>query len=184
MANSFVRGYNQFVRYVLLCNIVCFFGSCWLVLSMDKKRTPPKGRPMTESQLQTKCVSWFNSNFPELRGLLYHNYNNPRNAVSGARLKAQGLVAGIPDLSLAAGSMLYIELKTEGGRVSIEQKSIHRQLEASGFEVKICWDLEEFVRAVVDHLDGFNFIEYSYAWNYDENKLEREGPQGINFIGV
>ena len=47
---------------------------------------------MTEAQFQTKCVSWFNDNFPELRGLLYHNYNNPRNAISGARLKAQGLV--------------------------------------------------------------------------------------------
>ena len=149
---------------------------------MKTTKTPPKGKPMSENTLQTKCVSWFNSQFPELRGLLYHNYNNPRNAIAGARLKAAGLVAGIPDLSLAVGSMLYIELKAEGGKVSIAQKSIHRQLEAAGFTVVVCWDVDEFAREVVDHLDGKHFIEYSYAWNYCDNRLERKGPEGVNLV--
>lgn len=70
-----------------------------------------------------------------------------RDAVTGARLKAEGVRAGIPDLFLAVPrgvwAGLFIEMKRRrGGRASPEQQAMHACLAASGYRVSVCrgWD--------------------------------------------
>jgi hypothetical protein len=151
---------------------------------MEKKRIPPKPRQMSEATLQTKCVSWFDEEFKELHDLLYHNYNNPPNRIAGSRLKKQGLRKGIPDLSLAAGNLLYIENKTETGVLSDDQIKVHSQLKKAGFQVVVCRDLSHFKEIVINHLDGFTFDnKYSYKLNYAKNSLFCENDSKlINII--
>ena len=71
----------------------------------------------SEAKIQHKCVMWFDAEFPEYRGLLYHNYNNPPNKIQGRILKGLGLRKGVPDLFLAlpinGRPGLYIEMKNE-----------------------------------------------------------------------
>lgn len=70
-----------------------------------------------------------------------------RDAVTGARLKAEGVRAGVPDMFLAVPRKnapgLFLELKKQkGGRVSENQKNVHEALSEAGYPVRICrgWD--------------------------------------------
>ena len=68
---------------------------------------------MTEDRLQQECFIWHSNTYPNKRGLLYHNFNNPRNAIQGAKLKTMGLVSGVADLTLLHKTKTYFfELKT------------------------------------------------------------------------
>lgn len=68
----------------------------------------------------------------------------------GGKLKAQGYVAGTPDILIVYnGFAHWIELKTEKGRVSPEQKAVHESLRASGAWVMVCRSLPE-VQGVLD----------------------------------
>ena len=110
-----------------------------------RNETPPKGRGESENRLQQKCFKWFSESFPELNGLMWHNYNNPRNKVQGAQLKTMGLIAGVPDLVFVGnGVPVFFELKTKTGRVSEVQREIHAKLREHGMVVHIIRDVEEF----------------------------------------
>ena len=75
--------------------------------------------PISESKLQQTCYTWFWNHYPDLRGCLWMNYNNPKNAAHGAVLKGMGLVAGVADMSLLANGKFYgLEFKTPTGRQS------------------------------------------------------------------
>lgn len=64
--------------------------------------------------------------------------------VRGAQLKGRGVKPGWPDIHFVCrGLPCYIELKTRRGRVSPEQKEIHRMLIAAGAHVAVCRSLEE-----------------------------------------
>jgi hypothetical protein len=71
-------------------------------------------------------------------------------------LKAEGVVAGVPDLMVAdprgqfAG--LFIEMKVKPNRPSKEQKEIIKQLEAAGYKVAVCYCFEDFEKVVSDYL--------------------------------
>jgi hypothetical protein len=102
---------------------------------------------MTESQLQQTCFMWFhNEAYKDQRGRLYHNYNNPPNAIQGAMLKGLGLTKGVADLTylLPDGKMLFIEMKTEIGIQSKEQIAWQELVESLGFEYVICRSFEQF----------------------------------------
>jgi hypothetical protein len=97
-------------------------------------------KDMSEDQHQKEVIVWFWNNNRDLRGLLYHNYNNPRNAIQGALLKGLGLMKGNPDLTLAIPrggfGALYIELKKIGGKPRPEQIIQMDRLERAGNCVK------------------------------------------------
>lgn len=99
-----------------------------------------------EHRLQAACVKWFDFQYPNLKHLLFSIPNegarSPRN---GARLKAMGRRAGMPDMVyLGATSVTFVEFKTPKGRLSKEQKEMHTKLVASGFNVVVIRSLEEF----------------------------------------
>jgi hypothetical protein len=89
-----------------------------------KKFNPCRARPSDEEHnIQTQCVEWFNTEFPNLKGRLFAVPNGGRrDKRTAAKLKAEGVVAGVSDLILLLPNKSYgallIELKTPKGRQS------------------------------------------------------------------
>ncbi len=111
----------------------------------------------SEAQHQSAIVKWFWNRFKDYRGLLYHNFNNPRNAVNGAQLIALGLMKGNPDLTLAVPrggfGALYIELKKPGEKPRPEQLKQMDRLENAGNKVSWSDNAEEAAEIIVNYLN-------------------------------
>jgi hypothetical protein len=94
----------------------------------------------TEHAHQVTVVNWFRKTYPNY--LIYAVPNGELRAMSVAqRLKAEGVVSGIPDLEIIIdnGVTIRVEMKKEkGGVVSKEQKAIHAKMEELGHKVLIC----------------------------------------------
>ena len=91
----------------------------------------------TEHVEQREFVSWFRKTYPAIRILAIPN-GSQRSRTTGARLKAEGVVAGVPDLFIPAWD-LWIEMKrADGGSVSTQQKDWHRYLESIYHTVFVC----------------------------------------------
>lgn len=71
-----------------------------------------------------------------------------RDAVTGARLKAEGATAGVADLEILLnnGKSVFVEVKTEKGRQSDEQKEFQRRVEKLGFEYLIWRSVDDAVK--------------------------------------
>ena len=88
----------------------------------------------TEHEEQREVVRWFRQTW---QGVLIHAIPNggARSKATAGRLKAEGVVSGVPDLFVPAWR-LWVEMKrTKGGSLSPEQKDIIRQLESVGYWV-------------------------------------------------
>jgi hypothetical protein len=97
------------------------------LLAKANKRTNRKVSSDEEHRLQAACVRWFNLQYPQLEGRLFAVPNGGRrDAVTGAKLKAEGVVPGVSDLILLKRNRHYgallIEMKTSKGRLSPWQK--------------------------------------------------------------
>ncbi len=91
---------------------------------------------------------------PEL-ALLYAVPNGGhRHKATAARLKAEGVKRGVPDLCLpvARGGAhgLYIELKTERGKTTPEQLGWIRALRRQGYAAEVCHGWES-ARSMIEH---------------------------------
>ncbi len=88
----------------------------------------------TEHEEQREVVRWFRQTWP---GALIHAIPNggARSKATAGRLKAEGVVSGVPDLFVPAWR-LWVEMKrTKGGSLSPEQKDVIKQLESVGYWV-------------------------------------------------
>ena len=89
---------------------------------------------------------------PALRHVPHPN-GGRRNKITGARLKAEGVVAGVPDVFLASPRQgvhgLYIEMKRQrGGTVQATQKELITALRQAGYRVEVCkgwWEAREVI---------------------------------------
>lgn len=107
---------------------------------------------MTEAQHQATLIKWtqqptIRQAFPEL-ALLHHIPNGgSRNPIEAKHLKQQGVKSGVPDLHLPVSRKgfngLYIELKTEKGRPSENQKWWIDSLKKQGNYACVCHGWEE-----------------------------------------
>lgn len=110
-----------------------------------------------EHNIQVACVRWFNLQYPQYRGLLFSVPNGgARNLVTAAKLKAEGVVAGVADLLLLVPKQwafaLCIEMKTTKGRQSPEQKEWQAKVEGEGYRYAVCRSIEEFMDTINDYL--------------------------------
>jgi hypothetical protein len=73
-------------------------------------------------------------------------HNNARNAIDGARLKSQGMIAGVSDMILLRENRppLCIEFKLPNGRQAPAQKEWQSVAESTGAEYVIIRSLEDF----------------------------------------
>ena len=112
----------------------------------------PKLKPETqpsEHLEQVRLVSWFRRQYPSVRIFAVPN-GGARSGLQGAKLKAEGVSPGVPDLFVPAWN-LWIELKREaGGTVSPVQKDWIAYLEAIGHKVIIGRGFEDAKRQIED----------------------------------
>jgi hypothetical protein len=67
-----------------------------------------------------------------------------RSRITGAILKGQGVVAGVPDLLLIHGGRVYgLELKSANGRTTDVQRETHARMREAGAIVSTAWGLDE-----------------------------------------
>lgn len=97
--------------------------------------------------------------WPELE-LLYHVPNGgSRNRVEAARLKAQGVKPGIPDVCLPVARCgyhgLYIEMKRQhGGVLSEDQKEKIPKLRDQGYRVEVCKGFQQAADVIEAYMEG------------------------------
>lgn len=102
---------------------------------------------MNEKQIQAKAFQEVWNRYPQTRRLIFHVPNGgSRNKIEGMQLKAQGVVAGIPDiLFIWKGTVYPFEFKTGTGNLSPAQIDIHSTWKGQGIETMIVRSPEEFV---------------------------------------
>lgn len=118
------------------------------------RRAKARAKPRDEEhRLQAACVRLFRLKYPRWRHLLFAVPNGGRrDAVTGARLKAEGATAGVADLILFIPNRrhggLAIEMKTPNGRQSKEQREWQRKCEEAGNKYVLCRSAADFLREI------------------------------------
>ena len=121
---------------------------------------------MSEHSEQVALFKWagFNRrNLPEVALMFAVPNGGARHPATAARLKAEGVRAGVPDIFLPASrgcwNGLFIELKrprtvTERkGRVSAAQQEWAARLLTAGYRVAVCYGWGEAVSVIAEYLD-------------------------------
>lgn len=126
------------------------------ILNADKpRRRPPRDE---EHLLQCRCVRWFRLQHPRLAHALFAVPNGGRrDKLTGAKLKEEGVLAGVADLILlkrtARHGALLIEMKTPTGRQSTAQREWERLITQGGeYRYVVCRTLDEFINEVSRYL--------------------------------
>ena len=112
---------------------------------------------MRELEHREQCafIRWVRYAHPGLLVAAIPNGGN-RDAITGKKLKDEGVMAGFPDILVArqgkAYPMLFIEMKSAKGKLSESQKEVKGRLESEGYLVVVCHSWEEAKKAVEDYL--------------------------------
>ncbi|MFA6241953.1 MAG: VRR-NUC domain-containing protein [Candidatus Hydrogenedentales bacterium] len=126
------------------------------VVQATKKRIRQRTKPLlssrrSESQDQQALVRWWDANCGqwnlEPNDLMAFPLQGARTKKNGARLKAEGMRAGTPDLFLAVPALescgLWIEMKSEKGRTTDAQDIELERLEKRGYSTAVCCGFDE-----------------------------------------
>lgn len=123
-------------------------------------KNPPSNLPQPRKHAQTgktlfpsehieqvHVVAWFRRTFPGVELWAIPNGGERRKA-EAARLKAEGVTAGVPDLFIPAWR-LWVEMKRQkGGKVSKEQKEKAEYLKSVGYHVEVCRGAAEAIEFI------------------------------------
>ena len=113
----------------------------------------------TEHSEQVALFEWARAN--EARhlqlGLLFAIPNGgKRHVVTGKKLKAEGVMSGVPDIFLGVPRNgkhgLFIELKVGKNKPSKNQLWWIHSLRAEGYAVEVCYGFLETQTAIIDYL--------------------------------
>ena len=114
--------------------------------------------PDSEHYLQSRCVRWFDFQYPGLSNLLFAIPNGGKRskAVAG-KLKAEGVRKGVADLFLSVPVMgvhgLYLEAKFKTGKQSPEQQQFQSDVERMGYQYSEFRSEEEFMQIIKTYLN-------------------------------
>lgn len=101
----------------------------------------------SEDHEQMMFVQWFRREYPGVRMFAIPN-GGARHPAVAAKLKATGVVKGVPDLFIPAWR-LWIEMKRQkGGIVSQEQKDWMAYLESNGYRCAVARGCEDGITLV------------------------------------
>lgn len=117
------------------------------------KHKPKISSRITEAQLQSQSIAWFRLQYPQYAKLIWANPNGgSRHILEAVNLKRQGVLSGVPDVTLAVprGTYhgAYIEFKRKGGKLSESQKEMMERLGQQGYYCVMIDEFEEFVKFV------------------------------------
>lgn len=119
---------------------------------------PPVPSESVEQRSLFRWAAWASGKHPELARLFHIPNGGARSAATGARMKAEGVKRGVPDICLPVprGSFtaLYIELKRQdgGGKATDEQKAWMEFLTSEGSCALECWGFDEAKAAIERYL--------------------------------
>lgn len=98
---------------------------------------------------QVQTVSWFRKTYENVKIFAIPNGGH-RNKITAAKLKAEGVTPGIPDLFVPEFN-LWIEMKRQkGGRLSDNQKAMRTYLMSCGHDFLMCQGFEDAKRQIID----------------------------------
>lgn len=109
-----------------------------------------------EHNLQVACVRWFRYRYP--KALIFAIPNGgQRNAIVAAKLKAEGVMAGVPDLLIPCARGVYhglfVEMKNgKKGRVSEAQSVMMDRLQGEWYKCAVCRSFDEFKATVEQYM--------------------------------
>lgn len=119
------------------------------------------GRSMKqpEHQHQTALFRWAGYQTrrrPELSLMFAIPNGGRRDAVTGARLKAEGVKPGVPDIFLPVARQewhgLFIELKAGRNKLTQAQTAWHAHLSQQGYRVAVCYGYEAAIEVIEEYL--------------------------------
>ena len=124
-------------------------------------------KPMRRTQVdfegteQVALMRWLECRFQAAYAVTWHTPNGGRrDKVTAAKLKAQGVKAGIPDLQLAMARGgyfgLFIEFKAtppHDAEVSKSQKDMLAKLQGQGYLAIVCRGMNEAMAQIGAYLD-------------------------------
>lgn len=114
---------------------------------------------MTEGQEQEALFDWirtFEKALPILT-LIHHVPNGGhRNKATAARLKAQGVRAGVPDISIPIPRHgyygLYIEMKVGDNKLTKEQRAFAKKITAEGYCFRVAYSHQIAKNMIINYL--------------------------------
>jgi len=118
-----------------------------------------------ESKMQQSCVAWFRMQHRKHTMLLFAVPNGSKlsgsqkqRAITGKRLKSEGVVAGVADLILMIPSGDYsglcLEAKTATGRQSDSQKDFEKAVLSVGYGYALFRSLKGFQEIIKSYLEN------------------------------
>lgn len=110
-----------------------------------------------EHKLQVSMINWFRLQYPSMRHNLFAVPNGSRrDAITGRKLKEEGVLAGVSDLIFLKSNRHYgallIETKTKKGTQRDSQKEWESKITADGYKYVIVRSLNEFIEVITDYL--------------------------------
>jgi len=107
----------------------------------------------SEHSEQVGFINWFRVKYPNV--LIFAIPNGEKRAITVAkRLKAEGVVRGIPDLLIPQWT-LWVEMKRiSGGRLSPEQKAMIQYLEGIGQKVIVAKGAADASKQILEFCDA------------------------------
>ena len=114
---------------------------------------------LSEHQEQVALIEWANwntNNYPELELLFSIPNGGRRDGRTGAKMKREGVKAGVPDLCLpvARGGYhaLWLEMKAGKGRTTASQDWWFDRLSKEGHQTAVCWGYEAAREVILEYL--------------------------------
>ena len=106
-----------------------------------------------EHQIQKAIAQYL-----DIRGYCWWAVPNggSRSLITATRLKAEGVKAGVPDITLIHNGMFYgIEVKkpktsTPMGRLTVKQKTMIRSIEGAGAEVGVVYSVADVIELLIE----------------------------------
>ena len=111
----------------------------------------------SEHKEQSMLIRWFRLQHPNI--VMYAIPNGGlRNVRVAARLKDEGVLAGVADLHLMAARGgkhgLYIEMKSAKGTLQDNQKLFLDKAIQEGFAAKVCYGFDDAKREIESYLNA------------------------------
>lgn len=126
-----------------------------VVRPWDKRPVGP-----SEHQEQSAVISWWHLQhefygLPEFALFAVPN-GGARDAITGSRLKDEGVRRGVLDLILAKPTAkyhgLFIEMKVGDNRPSIDQSAFIDYLDVAGYKTSVHWDAVSAINEIKEYL--------------------------------